>query len=246
MLGCASRPSRAAAHGGGRAGLGAFGSGHGLGHNGAVDDMDARERQEPNVESLPATDGRRRRRHRVDDRAEGRAPAGRIAAIHAASVLVACVSLLAAPVGGEEGEAASAAGLEETPIAGTPERRGREYMAANGRREGVTTTASGLQYEVLESGQGTSPGRRDSVSVHYRGLFIDGRTFDSSIARGQPAQFRVDGVIAGWTEALQMMRVGDRWRLVIPPQLAYGEAGAGDVIGPNETLVFEVELLAVL
>lgn len=156
-----------------------------------------------------------------------------------ASVLVACAAVVALPGHGSD------AALEETSIAVTPEQRGREYLAANGQREGVVTTDSGLQYEVLVSGEGESPGRRDSVSVHYRGMSIDGRVFDSSIERRQPAQFRVDGVIRGWTEALQMMRVGDRWRLVIPPELAYGEAGAADVIAPNETLVFEVELLAV-
>ena len=135
--------------------------------------------------------------------------------------------------------------LEETSMVQTPEQRGREYRARNAERDGVVTTESGLQYEVLKSGDGETPGRRDQVSVHYRGSFIDGRVFDSSIERRQPAQFRVNGVIAGWTEALQMMKVGDRWRLVIPPELAYGEAGAGDIIGPGETLVFEVELLAI-
>lgn len=136
--------------------------------------------------------------------------------------------------------------LEETSIVQTPRQQGREYMARNAEREGVVTTESGLQYEILNNGDGETPGRRDLVSVHYRGSFIDGRVFDSSIDRRQPAQFRVGGVIAGWTEALRLMRVGDRWRLVIPPELAYGEAGAGDIIGPGETLVFEVELLAIL
>lgn len=135
--------------------------------------------------------------------------------------------------------------LEETSMVQTPEQRGREYMAKNAEREGVVTTESGLQYEILKSGEGETPGRRDQVSVHYRGSFIDGRVFDSSIDRRQPAQFRVNGVIPGWTEALLQMRVGDRWRLVIPPELAYGEAGAADIIGANETLVFEVELLAI-
>ncbi len=159
-----------------------------------------------------------------------------------ACILLACAAALALPGHGDDGDT----GLEETAIATTVEERGREYLTTNGEREGVVTTESGLQYEVLASGEGASPGRRDSVSVHYHGTSIDGRVFDSSVERGQPAQFRVNGVIAGWTEALQMMRVGDRWRLVIPPELAYGEAGAADVIAPNETLVFEVELLAVL
>ena len=135
--------------------------------------------------------------------------------------------------------------LEETSMVQTPEQRGRDYMAKNAEREGVVTTESGLQYEVLKTGEGETPGRRDQVSVHYRGTHIDGRVFDSSIERRQPAQFRVNGVIPGWTEALLQMRVGDRWRLVIPPELAYGEAGAAGIIGPNETLVFEVELLAI-
>ena len=150
---------------------------------------------------------------------------------------------LAAPAALAEDDAPQ---LEETSMVQTPEQRGREYMAKNAEREGVVTTESGLQYEVLKTGKGETPGRRDQVSVHYRGTHIDGRVFDSSIDRRQPAQFRVNGVIPGWTEALLLMRVGDRWRLVIPPELAYGEAGAANVIGPNETLVFEVELLAIL
>ena len=134
--------------------------------------------------------------------------------------------------------------LEETALVKTAGERGREYRAENGRRDGVVTTKSGLQYEVLKSGDGESPGRRDTVAVHYRGTFIDGRVFDSTRERG-PARFRVNGVITGWTEALQMMKVGDRWRLVIPPELAYGEDGAGDIIGADETLVFEVELVEI-
>ena len=165
--------------------------------------------------------------------------------------LCACITpLLALTAAAFAGPAAlaqdNAPQLEETSIVQTPEQRGREYMAKNAEREGVVTTESGLQYEVLKSGDGETPGRRDQVSVHYRGTFIDGRVFDSSIERRQPAQFRVGGVIPGWTEALLQMRVGDRWRLVIPPELAYGEDGAADIIGPNETLVFEVELLAIL
>lgn len=167
---------------------------------------------------------------------------GRSGTVLAASIPLLCVALAGAPIVGAEEDMQ----IEETTIVETPEQRGREYMATNGEREGVVTTETGLQYEVLESGDGESPGRRDTVSVHYRGTFIDGRVFDSSIERRQPAQFRVNGVIPGWTEALLLMRVGDRWRLVVPPELAYGEAGAADIIGANETLVFEVELLAVL
>ena len=164
--------------------------------------------------------------------------------------LRACTTpLLALTVAALAGPAAlaqdNAPQLEETSMVQTPEQRGRDYMAKNAEREGVVTTESGLQYEILKSGDGETPGRRDQVSVHYHGTFIDGRVFDSSIDRRQPAQFRVNGVIPGWTEALLQMRVGDRWRLVVPPELAYGEAGAADIIGPNETLVFEVELLAI-
>ena len=134
--------------------------------------------------------------------------------------------------------------LEETSMVQTPEQRGREYMAQNAEREGVVTTESGLQYEVLKSGDGETPGRRDQVSVHYRGSFIDGRVFDSSIDRRQPAQFRVNGVIPGWTEALQLMPEGSKWELYVPSDLGYGPGGFGN-IGPNETLVFEIELMAI-
>jgi FKBP-type peptidyl-prolyl cis-trans isomerase FklB len=110
---------------------------------------------------------------------------------------------------------------------------------------GVVTTQSGLQYEVLASGSGKSPSASDSVTVHYRGTLTDGTEFDSSHKRGQPAVFPVNRVIPGWTEALQLMKEGDKWKLTIPPQLAYGERGAGKLIPPNSTLVFEVELIKV-
>jgi len=109
----------------------------------------------------------------------------------------------------------------------------------------VVTTQSGLQYEVLSSGSGKSPGPTDSVTVHYRGTLTDGTEFDSSHKRGQPAVFPVNRVIPGWTEALQLMKEGDKWKLTIPPQLAYGERGAGKLIPPNSTLIFEVELIKV-
>lgn len=121
---------------------------------------------------------------------------------------------------------------------------GRAFLAENALRANVVTTASGLQYEVLVSGDGASPGPRDMVTTHYHGTFIDGRVFDSSVQRGEPIAFAVDGVIGGWTEGLQLMKVGDKWRLYIPPDLAYGERGTSG-IGPNETLIFEVELLDV-
>ncbi len=120
---------------------------------------------------------------------------------------------------------------------------GETFLAANAKKEGVKTTASGLQYTVLKSGAGKTPGPKDTVKVHYQGTLPDGSVFDSSIARGEPVTFQVDGVIPGWTEALQLMKEGDKWQLVIPPKLAYGATGAGDKIGPNQVLIFEVELI---
>lgn len=110
----------------------------------------------------------------------------------------------------------------------------------------MKTTASGLQYKVVKSGTGKTPGPNDTVKVHYSGSLIDGTVFDSSIARGEPATFPVKGVIPGWTEVLQLMKEGDKWQVYIPPQLAYGEAGAGGgKIGPNSVLVFDIELIDV-
>jgi FKBP-type peptidyl-prolyl cis-trans isomerase FklB len=123
---------------------------------------------------------------------------------------------------------------------------GNVYRAENAARPEVTTLASGLQYEVIVKGEGPKPGLTDTVSTHYHGTLIDGTIFDSSVDRGVPAQFPVNGVIAGWTEALQLMGVGAKWRLVIPPELAYGERGTGGVIPPQATLVFEVELLEIV
>ena len=120
-----------------------------------------------------------------------------------------------------------------------------QFMQANAQRDEVTVTDSGLQYEVLESGQGDSPGPRSMVVTHYHGTFVDGTVFDSSVERGQPAEFGVHEVIPGWTEALQMMSVGDKWRIACPPRLAYGEQGAGDSIPPNTALVFEIHLIDV-
>ena len=122
---------------------------------------------------------------------------------------------------------------------------GDAFLAANAKKEGVRTTASGLQYKVLKAGKGKSPTATDAVKVHYKGTLIDGTVFDSSIERGQPAEFGVTHVIPGWTEALQLMKEGDKWQLYIPGKLAYGERGAGAKIGPNTTLLFEVELLSV-
>ncbi len=119
------------------------------------------------------------------------------------------------------------------------------FLAENAAREGVTVTESGLQYEVLEAGEGPMPGPEDTVEVNYLGTLIDGTEFDSSYKRGQTVTFGVGQVIAGWTEALQMMPVGSKWRLAIPAELAYGAGGAGQMIGPNAALVFEVELVSI-
>lgn len=122
---------------------------------------------------------------------------------------------------------------------------GAAFMSENAARPEVTTTASGLQYEVLTEGSGPKPQATDTVVTHYHGTLVDGTVFDSSVDRGSPASFPVNRVIPGWTEALQMMGVGSKWRLVVPPELAYGERGAGGAIPPNATLIFEVELLEI-
>lgn len=119
------------------------------------------------------------------------------------------------------------------------------FLEENAAREGVVVTESGLQYEVLEQGEGAKPGPADTVRVHYRGTTVDGTEFDSSYSRGEPVEFGVGQVIPGWTEALQLMNVGSKYMLAIPSELAYGAGGAGQVIGPNAALVFEVELLAI-
>lgn len=123
--------------------------------------------------------------------------------------------------------------------------QGESFLAQNKTRAGVVTTESGLQYEVLQIGTGVKPKATDSVLTHYHGTLLNGEVFDSSVMRGQPIEFGVNQVISGWTEALQLMPCGSKWRLFIPYDLAYGERGAGGSIGPYETLVFEVELIAV-
>jgi FKBP-type peptidyl-prolyl cis-trans isomerase FklB len=122
---------------------------------------------------------------------------------------------------------------------------GQKFLAENGKRDGVVTTATGLQYEVLAEGSGDSPKETEQVTVHYHGTLIDGTVFDSSVERGQPATFPVNGVIPGWVEALQLMKPGAKYKLFIPSNLAYGERGAGGSIGPNATLIFEVELISI-
>ena len=135
-----------------------------------------------------------------------------------------------------EKEEASKAVIEE----------GAKFLEENAKRDGITVTESGLQYEVVAKGDGETPVPASTVRVHYHGALIDGTTFDSSYERGQPAEFPVGGVIKGWTEALQLMEVGAKYRLYVPHELAYGEQGAGAAIAPYSTLIFDVELLDIL
>jgi FKBP-type peptidyl-prolyl cis-trans isomerase FklB len=122
---------------------------------------------------------------------------------------------------------------------------GAAFLAENAKKDGVNTTATGLQYKIIKSGAGDSPKPTDTVKVHYHGTLIDGTVFDSSVQRGEPISFPVTGVIPGWVEALQLMKVGDKWQLFIPAKLAYGEQSPTPVIAPNSVLIFEVELLAI-
>lgn len=119
------------------------------------------------------------------------------------------------------------------------------YFEENGKRPGIITTSSGLQYEVIVDGNGQMPKLTDKVTTHYHGTLPDGTVFDSSVQQGQPATFPVNGVIQGWIEALQLMKTGSKWRLYIPSNLAYGSRGAGGVIGPNQALIFEIELISI-
>jgi len=122
--------------------------------------------------------------------------------------------------------------------------QGEAFLAENGKKAGVVTLPSGLQYKVLKEGSGKKPSEKDTVTVHYRGTLLDGTEFDSSYSRKEPAVFRADHVIAGWKEALQLMKTGSKWITFIPPSLAYGEKGTGR-IGPNSTLIFDIELISV-
>jgi FKBP-type peptidyl-prolyl cis-trans isomerase FklB len=139
---------------------------------------------------------------------------------------------------------ASEPGLAKTKL--TEQNPGQKYLYINAQKPGVKVMPSGLQFEIIESGEGRSPLATSNVVTHYHGTFINGDVFDSSVDRGTPVEFPVNGVIKGWTEALQMMKEGDKWRLVLPPEIAYGERGAaGGLIAPNTVLVFEVELIEV-
>jgi len=140
----------------------------------------------------------------------------------------------------EEQQALAAAAAEANQAAA------EAFLTENATREGVVVTESGLQYEVMEAGEGASPGPEDTVEVHYRGTLVDGTEFDSSYKRGETVTFGVGQVITGWTEALQLMSPGAKWNLYIPADLAYGPGGAGNLIGPNAALVFEVELIKVV
>src|SRR3989338_6983433 len=133
-------------------------------------------------------------------------------------------------------------GEQTKVLAETNKKEGEAFLAANKGKEGVKTTSSGLQYKIIKDGNGQTPKATDTVTVNYSGTLIDGTEFDSSYKRGEPASFPLNGVIPGWTEALQMMKVGSKWQLFLPPALAYGERGAGRK-GPNATLIFEVELI---
>ena len=129
------------------------------------------------------------------------------------------------------------------PIDGEFYIKGEKYLMENESKKGVTTLASGLQYEVVEMGEGEKPNLDSTVVVHYRGTLIDGTEFDSSYARGEPIEFKLNQVIQGWQEVLQLMPIGSKWKATIPSDLAYGERGAGSTIGPNSTLLFDIELL---
>lgn len=150
-------------------------------------------------------------------------------------VMLVCLLFAAAPL---------AAGAADSP-GQKNQKEGEAFLAANGKKPGVKTLPSGLQYEVIKAGAGKQPAATDTVTVHYKGTLINGTEFDSSYKRGQPASFPLNQVIKGWTEGVQLMKEGAKYRFFIPPQLAYGARGAGGLIGPNSTLIFDVELISV-
>ncbi|MCP4298108.1 MAG: FKBP-type peptidyl-prolyl cis-trans isomerase [Proteobacteria bacterium] len=134
-------------------------------------------------------------------------------------------------------------GKKNSASAGENLKQGQDFLKRNKLKKSVITLPSGLQYEIIRDGKGQSPQLTDSVEAHYRGTLLNGEEFDSSYSRGKPSTFPVGGVIKGWTEALQLMKIGSKWKLYIPSDLAYGQRGAGAKIGPNSTLIFEVELI---
>lgn len=142
-------------------------------------------------------------------------------------------------------ELKKAAEDKQSQMAEANKQQGLAFLAQNSTQEGVTTTASGLQYKVIEEGEGAKPTAADTVTVHYTGTLIDGTKFDSSVDRGEPATFPLNGVIKGWTEGVQLMSVGSKYRFTIPSELAYGDRGAGQLIGPGAVLVFDVELISI-
>lgn len=132
---------------------------------------------------------------------------------------------------------------ERNAVAGTNQSAGQKFLETNKTREGVVTQPSGLQYKIIKEGSGAKPTSESNVKVHYQGTLIDGKVFDSSYERGEPVSFNLNQVIKGWQEVLPLMSVGSKWQVFIPPELAYGERGAGGAIGPNATLIFEIELI---
>lgn len=142
-------------------------------------------------------------------------------------------------------EAMKAKEAENAGASEKNKKEGADFLAKNGKEEGVTTTKSGLQYKVLKKAEGAKPAATDTVKVHYHGTLIDGTVFDSSVDRGEPISFPLDGVIKGWTEGVQLMNVGSKFKFFIPSDLAYGDRGAGEKIGAGATLIFEVELLEI-
>lgn len=158
---------------------------------------------------------------------------------HGIAVLLASLSFISVPTysAGESMSSTTQSLADRNSAAGT------KFLAENKKKSDVVTLEDGLQYKIVKAGKGEKPTENDMVTVHYKGHLIDGSEFDSSYKRGQPASFPVNGVIPGWTEALKLMPVGSTWELYIPANLAYGEQGAGMAIGPNETLIFTVELL---
>lgn len=165
---------------------------------------------------------------------------------------VAGLALLAACGDGESGDGQMAESEAEKVLKAVEQMRAdfleqqKTFLDNNAEREGVVVTESGLQYRIIEEGDGASPTKDDQVTVHYTGRFVDGTVFDSSYEREKPATFPAGGLIAGWVEALPMMQVGDKWELVIPASLGYGDRGAGEVIPGGATLIFEMELLDVI